>query len=101
MKSNPARVNNPENMIEDVIYESGRILNARILQTLAVRRTSNEEEQVRDFVDCCVSRRMQLASILAILSEEANDGELAAFASYAMAFPDSFTALVDTYEVLR
>jgi len=70
-------------------------------RTLAVRRTSNEEEQVRDFVDCCVSRRMQLASILAILSEEANDGELAAFASYAMAFPDSFTALVDTYEVLR
>ena len=56
---------------------------------------------MRDFVDCCVSRRQQLANILAILSEEANDGELAAFASYAMAFPDTFTALVDTYEVLR
>lgn len=71
------------------------------MQTLVVRRSSDEEGEVRDFVDCCVSRRMQLASILAILSEEANDGELAAFASYAMAFPDTFTALVDTYEVLR
>jgi len=55
----------------------------------------------RDFVDVCVSRRTQLADMLGILSEEANDGELAAFASFAMAFPDGFTALVDTYEVLR
>ena len=55
----------------------------------------------RDFVDVCVSRRDQLAALLGILLQEANDGELAAFASYAIAFPDGFTALVDTYEVLR
>lgn len=29
-----------------------------------------------------------------------NDGELAAFISYAMAFPDGFLALVDTYDTL-
>lgn len=54
-----------------------------------------------DFVDTCVNRRKQLAVLLGILLQEANDGELAAFISYALAFPDGFTALVDTYEVLR
>ena len=35
------------------------------------------------------------------LQEEAHEGELAAFASYAIAFPDGFLALVDTYDVTR
>lgn len=61
----------------------------------------SEPLEMRDFVDACVSRRQELAVLLKILLQEANDGELAAFASYAMAFPNSFTALVDTYEVLR
>jgi nicotinate phosphoribosyltransferase len=30
-----------------------------------------------------------------------NDGELAAFVSYALAFPDGFLALVDTYDTLK
>lgn len=30
-----------------------------------------------------------------------NDGELAAFVSYAQAFPDKFNALVDTYDTLK
>lgn len=62
---------------------------------------SNGLPKQRNFVEACVQRRNQLASLLLILLEEANDGELAAFISYAMAFPDGFTALVDTYEVLR
>ena len=32
---------------------------------------------------------------------ETNHSELAAFASYALAFPASFLALVDTYDVLK
>ena len=61
----------------------------------------SDEAETRDFVDVCVGRRDQLATLLGILLQEANDGELAAFISYAIAFPDGFTALVDTYEVLR
>ena len=35
------------------------------------------------------------------LKDEAHEGELAAFASYAIAFPDGFLALIDTYDVSR
>lgn len=35
------------------------------------------------------------------LLSEASDGELTALVSYALAFPDGFMALVDTYDVKR
>ena len=54
-----------------------------------------------EFYAKCVEWRSQLAAHLRILKEEAHDGELAAFASYAVAFPDGFLALVDTYDVSR
>ena len=54
-----------------------------------------------DFFGKCVEWRKKLSSFLKILNEEAHDGELAAFASYAIAFPDGFLALVDTYDVSR
>jgi nicotinate phosphoribosyltransferase len=38
---------------------------------------------------------------LKFLPEETNKGELAAFISYAIAFPTNFLALVDTYDVLK
>jgi hypothetical protein len=31
----------------------------------------------------------------------ANEGEFAAFCAYALAFPDGFLALVDTYDTLQ
>ncbi|KAI3682214.1 hypothetical protein L2E82_50077 [Cichorium intybus] len=40
-------------------------------------------------------------SILRGVFGETNPTELAAFISYAMAFPDNFLALVDTYDVMR
>merc|ERR1719391_1677646 len=54
-----------------------------------------------DFFGKCVEWRHQLGEHLKILRDEAHDGELAAFASYAIAFPDGFLALVDTYDVTK
>ena len=54
-----------------------------------------------DFIGKCMEWRALLAAHLKILKEEAHEGELAAFASYAIAFPDGFLALVDTYDVTR
>uniref|UniRef100_A0A8R1I0W0 Nicotinate phosphoribosyltransferase n=1 Tax=Caenorhabditis japonica TaxID=281687 RepID=A0A8R1I0W0_CAEJA len=36
-----------------------------------------------------------------VISSEVSDGELTAFVAYAIAFPDTFLALIDTYDVLR
>lgn len=45
--------------------------------------------------------RSKLMSVIQVIQEEANDGELAAFISYAVAFPETFTALIDTYDIVR
>jgi len=42
---------------------------------------------------------MQLSDSLRGNSAETNKSELAALTSYALAFPDNFLALVDTYDV--
>ncbi|KAL1370807.1 nicotinate phosphoribosyltransferase 2-like isoform X4 [Arachis hypogaea] len=45
--------------------------------------------------------KIQWSSSLCGIFGETNQSELAAFTSYALAFPDSFLALVDTYDVMR
>ncbi|XP_072940539.1 nicotinate phosphoribosyltransferase isoform X1 [Epargyreus clarus] len=45
--------------------------------------------------------RARLAAVLDLSPDEASDGEVAAFVSYAVAFPTGFLALVDTYDVKR
>ncbi|XP_012254516.2 nicotinate phosphoribosyltransferase isoform X2 [Athalia rosae] len=45
--------------------------------------------------------RDSIASELGALVSEASDGELAALISFAIAFPEGFMALVDTYDVKR
>ncbi|KAL1370880.1 hypothetical protein HN51_001072 [Arachis hypogaea] len=45
--------------------------------------------------------KIQWSSSLHGIFGETNQSELAAFISYALAFPDSFLALVDTYDVMR
>lgn len=51
--------------------------------------------------DASLRWRSHIADKLQILQSEASDGELAAFISFAIAFPSGFIALVDTYDVQR
>ncbi|KAG6403442.1 hypothetical protein SASPL_135663 [Salvia splendens] len=44
---------------------------------------------------------IQRSNLLGGIFAETNQSELAAFASYALAFPNNFLALVDTYDVMR
>ncbi|XP_017468064.1 PREDICTED: nicotinate phosphoribosyltransferase isoform X3 [Rhagoletis zephyria] len=52
-----------------------------------------------DLLDHAVRHRQALANVLDVSQEESSEGELAAMVSYAIAFPDGFMALVDTYDV--
>ncbi|XP_065356909.1 nicotinate phosphoribosyltransferase isoform X2 [Calliphora vicina] len=52
-----------------------------------------------DLLEYSVKHRQSLASVLDVSMEESSEGELAAMVSYAIAFPDGFMALVDTYDV--
>lgn len=54
-----------------------------------------------DLLENAVTHRQSLASVLDVSTEESSEGELAAMVSYAIAFPDGFMALVDTYDVKR
>ncbi|MFS8033299.1 putative nicotinate phosphoribosyltransferase [Helianthus anomalus] len=45
--------------------------------------------------------KLKRLSILKGVFGETNQSELAAFVSYALAFPDNFLALVDTYDVVK
>ncbi len=55
----------------------------------------------RDLLELAVAHRSSLSKILEINTDESSEGELAAMVSFAIAFPDGFMALVDTYDVKR
>lgn len=54
-----------------------------------------------DFITLCSEWKKKIASDLGFIDEESSDGEMAAFASFAIAFPTGFLALVDTYDTVR
>ena len=55
-----------------------------------------------DPVDLAASSLAWLDRVCQFLDlTDTNTGELAAFIAYAVAFPDSFLMLVDTYDVLK
>lgn len=57
--------------------------------------------QERDLLYLSVEWRSKIAELLDTQIDAASDGELAALISYAIAFPDGFMALVDTYDVKK
>lgn len=59
----------------------------------------NSKGDKRDLLELALQYRGQLAKILDISTDESSEGELAAMVSFAIAFPDGFMALVDTYDV--
>ncbi|KAF0893828.1 hypothetical protein E2562_029712 [Oryza meyeriana var. granulata] len=66
--------------------------------------TSKDGSRVcKDFVSLVKEwlQKILLADSLCGVFGETNQSELAAFASYALAFPSNFLALVDTYDVMR
>lgn len=66
-------------------------------QTLAHKETGD----VLDLLELAFKHREAIADDLGALASQASSGELAALISYAVAFPERFGALVDTYDVKR
>ncbi|XP_011862651.1 PREDICTED: nicotinate phosphoribosyltransferase isoform X2 [Vollenhovia emeryi] len=64
-------------------------------KTLAHKETGD----VLDVLELACKHREDIANDFGALASQASNGELAALISYAVAFPERFTALVDTYDV--
>uniref|UniRef100_A0A915KQG4 Nicotinate phosphoribosyltransferase n=1 Tax=Romanomermis culicivorax TaxID=13658 RepID=A0A915KQG4_ROMCU len=65
---------------------------------------SSDERNVANLTDLAIDFRRILVEkdiFHSVILDEVNDGELAAFISYAQCFPNGFLALVDSYDVLR
>lgn len=54
-----------------------------------------------DLLEMSKMWRNKICHLMGVMIEEASEGELAALISFAIAFPDGFMALVDTYDVKR
>ncbi|KAK8673974.1 hypothetical protein V6N13_112282 [Hibiscus sabdariffa] len=65
--------------------------------------SSDGSSTCEDFVTLVQSWLSKIQSLKSLRSTfgETNQSELAAFISYALAFPNNFLALVDTYDVMR
>uniref|UniRef100_A0A8C5PQX8 Nicotinate phosphoribosyltransferase n=1 Tax=Leptobrachium leishanense TaxID=445787 RepID=A0A8C5PQX8_9ANUR len=68
--------------------------------TIRMLRSAKEEAEEVDLMLLSQSWLEKVCRVLAVPPEEANCGELAAFVSYAIAFPYNFLMVVDTYSVL-
>ncbi|EGI64479.1 Nicotinate phosphoribosyltransferase [Acromyrmex echinatior] len=66
-------------------------------KTLAHKQTGG----ILDVLELACKYREAVADDLGVSASQASDGELAALISYAIAFPERFTALVDTYDVKK
>ena len=93
----------PKEIVCDLVNSHSKKINHKFkLSVNFCQSLQDDPDRIEDdFFGKCVEWRHQLGEHLKILRDEAHDGELAAFASYAIAFPDGFLALVDTYDVTK
>ncbi|XP_065191158.1 nicotinate phosphoribosyltransferase-like [Sycon ciliatum] len=80
----------------------------RVLQPCQPRKVpaisleaSSQSLDTDEFLTLVQHFRADVCRHIGVVKEETNDGELAAFISYALAFPSAFLALIDTYDVMR
>lgn len=71
-----------------------------VTKTLQSRDGSRTCKDFVSLVQACLSKLQRTDSFRGVF-RETNQSELAAFTSYALAFPNEFLALVDTYDVIR
>ncbi|OCT75096.1 nicotinate phosphoribosyltransferase [Xenopus laevis] len=64
-------------------------------------RPLNGDDNREDFVELSKRCVVEVCELLRVPKEQTNKGELAAFISYAMAFPQNFLVVLDTYSVMR
>lgn len=69
------------------------------IQAVVLRHAETQKQY--NLLELATEWRNKVSSVTDISPDEANDGELAALISYALAFPSGFMALVDTYDVKR
>lgn len=75
--------------------------NAQEEDRIGKLQPADSSKSPRDFYPETVKWLKKLAPVLNVVESETNDGERVGFSAYATAFPTSFLALVDTYNVLR
>ncbi len=91
-----------QNLLNLGTHAHAYVSSYRSLDDLTIRELNDQiSGESRPFAQLCLQYLNELGSILKILPEETNKGELAAFISYAIAFPTGFLGLVDTYDVLK
>ena len=76
-------------------------INQNNILVIKLRHRLNHSIIETNFMGKCVENRKKVIKHLRIINDEANNGELLAFATYAAAFPENFVGLVDTYDVLK
>lgn len=70
------------------------------VSSITLTPSSNTSHKM-SWVNTCILWRETMSKNLGIIEGEANQGEFAAYISYAAAFPSSFLALLDTYDVIK
>lgn len=72
------------------------------IQEINSRTLLHKNENIeKDFLESALTWRQKISSLFSVVLSEVSEGEFAAFTSFAIAFPNEFTALVDTYDVKK